>query len=190
MRGDIPLNKSVKTENLFDCKNTYIMPLFERSKYPWDMLPLIKDYVQKLTTEGLDGFTFLKPGVLVGKNVRISQTATIEPPAVIGHNTEIRPGAYIRGNVLAGENCVLGNSSEFKNCILLDSVQVPHYNYIGDSILGNKSHVGAGVLCSNLKSDGKNVVVHGEKDYDTGLRKLGAILADGVDVGCGCVLNP
>lgn len=184
------LIKKVKTRELFECQTPYLVPLFEKSLYPWDMLLQIKDYAKKLVTEGIEGFSLLKPGVLIGRNVRVSPTATIEAPAVIGHNTEIRPGAYIRGNVITGEGCVLGNSSEFKNCILLDNVQAPHYNYIGDSILGNKSHVGAGVLCSNLKSDGKNVVVHGDENYDTGLRKLGAILADGADVGCGCVLNP
>ncbi len=184
------LIKKVKTRELFECKTPYLVPLFEKNLHPWDMLLQIKDYVQKLVTEGIEGFSLLKPGVLLGKNVRLSPTATIEAPAVIGHNTEIRPGAYIRGNVITGEGCVLGNSSEFKNCILLNNVQVPHYNYVGDSILGNKAHLGAGVICSNLKSDGKNVVVHGDENYDTGHRKLGAILADGADIGCGCVLNP
>ncbi|MBQ7976177.1 MAG: UDP-N-acetylglucosamine pyrophosphorylase, partial [Clostridia bacterium] len=97
---------------------------------------------------------------------------------------------FIRGSVITGANCVIGNSSELKNCVLLDKVQVPHYNYVGDSILGNHSHMGAGSICSNLKSDGKPVVIHGDEEYKTGLRKIGAILADGADVGCGCVLNP
>ena len=117
-------------------------------------------------------------------------TATIIPPAIIGHGTEIRPGAYLRGNVITGENCVLGNSSEFKNCILLDKVQAPHYNYVGDSVLGNKAHMGAGSICSNLKTDGKAVVIHGEEDIETGIRKIGGILADGADIGCQCVINP
>jgi len=109
---------------------------------------------------------------------------------VIGAGTEIRPGAFLRGNVITGENCVIGNSSELKNCVLLDTVQVPHYNYVGDSVLGNHAHMGAGSICSNLKSDGKAVVIHGDEDYETGLRKIGGILADGADIGCGCVLNP
>ena len=102
----------------------------------------------------------------------------------------MRPGAYIRGSVITGRGCVIGNSSELKNCVLLDGVQAPHYNYIGDSVLGNFAHMGAGSICSNLKSDGHAVVIHGDKEYETGLRKLGAILADGADIGCGSVLNP
>ena len=127
---------------------------------------------------------------MVGENVKIADTATILPPAIIGSGTEIRPGAYLRGNVITGENCVIGNSSEIKNAILLEKVQVPHYNYVGDSVLGNKAHMGAGSICSNLKSDGKAVVIHGDEDFETGLRKIGGILADGADVGCGCVINP
>ena len=102
----------------------------------------------------------------------------------------MRPGAFIRGNVFVGENCVIGNSTEIKNSILLNKAQVPHYNYVGDSILGNYSHMGAGSICSNLKSDGKAVVIHGDSEYETGLRKIGAILGDRADIGCGCVLNP
>ena len=132
----------------------------------------------------------IETGILVGRDVKIAPTATIIPPAIIGHGTEIRPGAYLRGNVITGENCVLGNSSEFKNCILLDKVQAPHYNYVGDSVLGNKAHMGAGSICSNLKSDGKAVVIHGDEDIETGIRKIGGILADGADIGCQCVINP
>lgn len=182
--------KKVKTSELFDCKTPYLKELFEGSVYPWDMLPKIKDYIKKLLENGIEGFTEISDGVLVGENVTISPTAVINAPAIIGSGTEIRPGAFIRGNVITGENCVIGNSSEFKNCILLDNVQAPHYNYIGDSVLGNYSHTGAGVICSNLKSDGKNIVVHGDTDYETGLRKIGAILADHADIGCQCVLNP
>ncbi|MBR5524588.1 MAG: UDP-N-acetylglucosamine pyrophosphorylase [Clostridia bacterium] len=154
------------------------------------MLPKIKEWILALIEAGLPDFTELKPGVWVGKDVKIANYVTIEAPTIIGHGTEIRPGAYIRGSVITGEGCVLGNSSEFKNCILLDKVQVPHYNYVGDSILGNKAHMGAGSICSNLKSDGKPVVIHGDRDYVTGLRKIGGILADGADAGCGCVINP
>ncbi len=184
------MNKKVKTAELFECKNETVAPLFENAEYPWEILPKIKEYILSLIEKGIDGYTLLSPGVLVGENVKIYPTATIEAPAIIGSGSEVRPGAFIRGNVITGEKCVLGNSSELKNCILLDCVQVPHYNYIGDSILGNHSHTGAGTICSNLKTDGKNVVIHGDSDYETGLRKVGAILADGADVGCGCVLNP
>ncbi len=182
--------KTVKTKELYKCETPYLKELFEGSVYPWDMLPALKDYITNLINKGIDGFKELKPGVLVGEGVKIYPTATIEAPAIIGNGCEIRPGAYIRGSVITGENCVLGNSSEFKNCILLDKVQVPHYNYVGDTIMGNHSHLGAGSVCSNLKSDGKPVIVHSDEDYPTGLRKVGAILADGADVGCGCVLNP
>lgn len=184
------MSDNIKTADLFECKNPYIKELFEECEYPWEMLPKIGGYVKKLLDEKPEGFFEALPGVLVGENVEISPTATIIAPAVIGKNTEIRPGAYIRGNVFVGEGCVIGNSTELKNCILLDKVQAPHYNYIGDSILGNRAHTGAGVICSNLKSDGKAVVIKGEENYETGLRKVGAILGDGADIGCSCVLNP
>ena len=184
------MNKCVKTAELYDCQVPYLKELFASCEYPWEMLPKIKEWIGLLLEKGLPDFTEIKPGVWVGQNVKIADYVTIEAPAIIGHGTEIRPGAYLRGNVITGENCVLGNSSEFKNCILLDKVQVPHYNYVGDSVLGNKAHMGAGSICSNLKSDGKAVVIHGDVDYTTGLRKIGGILADGADVGCGCVINP
>ena len=184
------MNKLVKTKELFDCKTEYLKELFENSEYPWEMLPKIKEYINKIIENGLPGYTLLKDGVLVGENVKIYDTVTIEGPTVIGSGTEVRPGAFIRGSVITGENCVIGNSSELKNCVLLDKVQVPHYNYVGDSVLGNHAHMGAGSICSNLKADGKPVVIHGDEDYETGLRKIGGILGDDADVGCGCVLNP
>lgn len=184
------MKKLVKLEELFDCKVEYLKPLFDKCVFPWEMLPLIKEQVNTLIESGIKGFTLLSQGVLVGKDVKISPFATIEAPVIIGDGCEIRPGAYIRGNVITGRNCVIGNSTEIKNSILLDNVQIPHYNYVGDSILGNFAHMGAGSICSNLKSDKKNVVIHGEVDYQTNLRKIGGILADGADVGCGCVLNP
>ena len=184
------LNKLVKTADLYDCQVPYLKDLFDSCEYPWEMLPKIKEYILGLIEAGLPEFTELKPGVWVGKDVKIADYVTIEAPAIIGHGTEIRPGAYIRGSVITGSGCVMGNSSEFKNCILLDKVQAPHYNYVGDSVLGNKAHMGAGTVCSNLKSDGKAVVIHGDQDYVTGLRKIGGILADGADAGCGCVINP
>lgn len=180
----------LRTAELFDCGVPYLRELFASSGYPWDMLPRIKDWIRVLIDRGLDGFTEWQPGVWIGKDVSIAPTVVAQGPAIIGDGCELRPGAFLRGNVICGRNCVLGNSCEFKNCILLDGVQCPHYNYVGDSILGNRAHTGAGTICSNLKSDGKNVVVHGEADYETGLRKLGGILADGADVGCSCVLNP
>ncbi len=182
--------KCIKTKELFDCETAYLKDLFEESEYPWEILPKIKDYIKALIEKGMDGYTEISEGVLVGENVKIYPTATIEAPAIIGSGTEVRPGAFIRGSVITGENCVIGNSSELKNCVLLNKVQVPHYNYVGDSVLGNFAHMGAGSICSNLKADGKPVVIHGDKEYETGLRKIGGILGDHADIGCGCVLNP
>lgn len=184
------LVKNVEIKALFRVRTDYLAPLFEGKTYPWEILPEIKDYAKKLVEEGIEGFTEIAPGVLVGKNVKIYPTATIEAPCILGDNTEVRPGAFIRGNVITGKDCVIGNSSELKNAVLLEHVQVPHYNYVGDSVLGNGAHMGAGSICSNLKSDGKNVVIHGDQDYETGLRKIGGILADGADIGCGSVVNP
>ena len=184
------MNKLVKTKELYDCKTPYLKELFDSAEHPWEMLPKIKEYILALINKGIEGYTMYSEGVLIGENVKIYPNATIEAPAIIGSGTEIRPGAFIRGSVITGENCVLGNSSEFKNCILLDKVQAPHYNYVGDSVLGNHAHMGAGSICSNLKADGKPVVIHGDENYETGLRKIGGILADEADVGCGCVINP
>ena len=184
------MSKKLETSVLYNCEVPYLVDFFNSFRYPWEMLPEIKVLIKSIIEKGLEDFTELKPGVLIGKDVKIADYVTIEAPAIIGHGTEIRPGAYIRGNVITGKNCVLGNSSEFKNCILLDNVQAPHYNYVGDSILGNKAHMGAGSICSNLKSDGRPVVIHGENDIETGIRKIGGILADGADIGCGTVINP
>lgn len=184
------MDKLVKTSELYSRVPSYLSPLFEGTEYPWEILPKIKEYAWELIKNGIEGYTIYTDGVLIGKNVKIYPTATVEPPAIIGADSEVRPGAFIRGSVITGEGCVIGNSSELKNCILLDKVQIPHYNYIGDSILGFKAHTGAGTICSNLKSDGRSVIVHGDMEYETGLRKLGGILADGADVGCGSVINP
>lgn len=182
--------KLVKTADLFASTPSYLVDLFAGAEYPWEMLPKIKDYAKALIEKGIEGYTLIAEGILVGQNVKIYPTATIEGPCIIGSNSEVRPGAFIRGSVITGEGCVIGNSSELKNCVLLDRVQIPHYNYVGDSILGNKAHTGAGTICSNLKSDGKSVVIHADRDYETGLRKIGGILGDGADVGCGSVINP
>ena len=182
--------KQLKTSELFDCKNPYLSDFFAQYEYPWQMLPHIKSHVLNLIEKGLTGFTEISEGVWVGENVKIYPTATIEGPTIIGSGCEIRPGAYIRGSVITGEGCVIGNSTELKNCILLDKTQVPHYNYVGDSILGNHAHMGAGAVCSNLKADGKPVVIKGDESIETGLRKIGGILGDNADIGCGCILNP
>ena len=184
------MSNNVRIRDLYDCNVKFLSPLFSEFEYPWELLLQIKDYIYRVFEEKPEGYTFFSENVLVGENVKIYPTATIEGPAIIGSGSEIRPGAFIRGSVITGERCVIGNSSELKNCILLDGVQVPHYNYVGDSVLGNRAHLGAGSICSNLKSDGKNVIIHADTEYETGLRKVGAFLGDGADVGCGCVLNP
>ncbi|MBQ2741772.1 MAG: UDP-N-acetylglucosamine pyrophosphorylase, partial [Oscillospiraceae bacterium] len=182
------MDKRVKTAELFECETAYLKPLFESCEYPWELLDKIGELAEKLVADGMPGYRLLAEDVLIGEDVTIAPTATIIGPSVIGRGTEIRPGAYIRGNVITGERCVIGNSSELKNCVLLNDVQAPHYNYIGDSVLGNHAHLGAGAVCSNLKADGKNVVIRGDRDYKTERRKVGAILGDGADIGCNSVI--
>ena len=162
---------------------------------PWEWLKQIGPALAALTTE--PGTTRVPAGVhLEGKvwihsSVKLPPYATIIGPVWIGANTEIRPGAFIRNNVIVGEGAVLGNACEFKNCLLMDGVQVPHFNYVGDSILGNRAHFGAGVICSNLRLDQQPIVIRtSDATYDTGLRKFGAILGDKAEVGCNAVLNP
>lgn len=184
------MNKLVRTKELFNCTTPYLEDFFGRFEYPWEMLPEIKNYIKKILDNNLGSFKEISSGVFVGENVEIYSNVTIDGPAIIGDGTEIRPGAFLRGNVIVGRNCVIGNSTEMKNCILLDNVQIPHYNYVGDSVLGNYAHMGAGSICSNLKADGKEIVIHGEENIVTGLRKIGGILGDYADIGCGCVLNP
>ena len=183
------MDKYVKTKDLYDCQVPYLQELFTQAEYPWEMLPKLKGYISALVEKGIPGYTKYADGVLVGENVKIYPTATIEAPAVIGSGTEVRPGAFIRGSVITGENCVIGNSSELKNCVLLDKVQVPHYNYVGDSVLGNRAHMGAGSICSNLKSDGKPVVIHADEEIETGLRKIG-VLNPGTVIGKGTSVYP
>jgi len=180
----------VTVNELYDCQTPYLEALFDSCHYPWELLSKLDRFVDYLISTGIGGFHRHADGVLVGEQVRIAPTAVIEPPAVIGSGSILRPGAYVRGHVITGSHCILGNASEFKHCVLLERVQAPHYNYVGDSVLGNHAHLGAGSVCSNLKADGKAVIVHGEEEYETGLRKVGGFLGDGADVGCGCVINP
>jgi NDP-sugar pyrophosphorylase family protein len=185
------LSEEIKIDSLFATLPPYLEPYARECEYPWELIARVDEIVGELLRCAPEGYREIEKGILVGENVKIADSARIEPPTIIGANSEIRHGAYLRGNVIIGENCVIGNSSELKSAILLDRVQVPHYNYVGNSMLGNRSHLGAGAICSNLKSDGSNVIVHTEdKRYNTGMRKLGAILGDGVEIGCGCVLAP
>ncbi len=180
----------LRPEELFESIPSELLPFFREVTYVWELLPKIKEIVMEIIRENPQGLEKLKEGVLVGKNVTIAPTASIIGPAIIENEAEIGPGAYIRENVYIGKGCIVGHASEVKNCILLPNASLPHYNYVGDSILGKCAHMGAGSICSNLKGDGKSIIVHAEKDYETGLRKFGAILGDGVEIGCGAVLNP
>ena len=181
-----------KIINLYDLNQTIAKEVFTGCEYPWEVLPKIKEFIINLG-ESLNKEDYDKIGenIWVAKNAKIAPTAYINGPAIIGKNAEIRHCAFIRGNAIVGENAVVGNSKELKNVILFNNVQVPHYNYVGDSILGYKSHMGAGSITSNVKSDKKLVVVkNGDKKIETGLKKFGAMIGDNVEVGCGSILNP
>lgn len=178
--------------SLFSEGHSKAWPWLVKCEQPWEILPQIHSIVLELG-KSLDSSEYSHPreNIWIANDVAVPNTATIMGPVIIDHGTEIRPGAYIRGNVLVGRNCVVGNSCELKNCILFDGVQVPHFNYVGDSVLGYLSHMGAGAVTSNLKSDKSKVSVYldGIKT-DTGLDKMGAILGDCVEIGCNAVLNP
>lgn len=179
----------IRTNALFDCQSDYLRDFFSEALYPWELLPKIKDLLLRIAGEN-PRLKEISADVFVGENVKIDKSARILGPTVICDRCEIRTGAYIRGSVFVGEGSVVGNSSEVKNSILLPGVKLPHYNYVGDSVLGRGVHLGAGAICSNLKAGGGMVTVHADENFETGLRKVGAFLGDGVDVGCGCVLNP
>lgn len=184
--------ESVKIVDLYDLAQTMAAGLFEGKTFPWEVLPQIGDWILKTgPTLDTDVYEQRGEGIWIARTASIAPTASITGPVIIGEYTEVRPGAFIRGKALVGNHCVVGNSTELKNVILFNSVQVPHYNYVGDSILGYKSHMGAGSITSNVKSDKKPVVVKGSKErWETGFKKFGAMLGDHVEVGCGSVLNP
>ena len=184
------MTDKIKISDLYRDIPGLLSSLFSSHVYPWEILPDIKNYLFSLIVSAPHSYLLTENNILIGENVKIHPSAVIEGPCIIGHGSEIRPNAFIRGSVFIGNDCVIGNSSELKNCILLDKVQVPHYNYVGDSILGYCAHMGAGSICSNLKSDKQSVVIHSSENIDTKLRKVGAFLADGADIGCGSVLNP
>jgi NDP-sugar pyrophosphorylase family protein len=185
------MNNSLKCKYLFSFIDDFISDILTKYEYPWEVIRDLKINIERITKNGLDGYTRLSDNVLIGVNVQIADSACIDGPCIIGHGAVIRHGAYIRGNVILGEGATLGNSSEAKNSIMMKGAQAPHFNYIGDSILGIKAHLGAGAICSNLRSDGQNVRIKLDgKSIETGMRKLGAILGDGVEVGCGAVLCP
>jgi len=178
--------------NLLDLKETIAGDIFEGCTYPWEVLGKIKEEILKLgPTLSTEEYDRIGEDVWIAKSAKVAPTAYIHGPAIIGKDTEIRHCAFVRGSAIVGEGCVVGNSTELKNVILFNKVQVPHYNYVGDSILGFKSHMGAGSITSNVKSDKTLVkVTIGEEKLETGLKKFGAILGDHVEVGCNSVLNP
>ena len=179
-------------EKLYDLKETIAKELFEGKTYPWEVLPLIHDYILKVgPTLNPEEYNLIGDDVWIAKSATVAPTAYIHGPCIIDKDAEIRHCAFIRENAIVGEGATVGNSTELKNVILFNKVEVPHYNYVGDSILGYKAHMGAGSITSNVKADRKNVVIHG-KDFsiETGMEKFGAMLGDWAEIGCNSVLNP
>lgn len=181
-----------KIKNLYNLNETIAKELLEKLVYPWEALPKISEFIIFLGKK-LDSNIYELKGenIWIAKSANVMPSAYIKGPAIIGENAEIRHCVFIRGNVIIGNNAVVGNSTELKNVILFNKVQVPHYNYVGDSILGYKAHMGAGAITSNVKSDKKPVIVKNNiEKIETGLKKFGAMIGDNVEVGCGSVLNP
>lgn len=186
------MNNNFFIKNLYDLDKTIAKDLFDRLTYPWEALAGISDFILKLGSS-LDASIYEQrdENIWIAKSAKIAPTASISGPCIIDENAEVRPGAFIRTNAIVGKNTVVGNSTELKNVVLFDRVQVPHYNYVGDSILGYKAHMGAGSITSNVKSDKTLVVVKtATENLETGLKKFGAMLGDNVEVGCNSVLNP
>lgn len=178
--------------DLLDLSHTLAKPYFMEICYPWEILKQIKGIITDIgKTLPKDDYEQIESDIWVAKDADVFESAYLTGPLIVGHNAQIRHCAFIRGAALIGEGVVVGNSVELKNCILFDGVQVPHYNYVGDSVLGYKAHMGAGSVTSNVKSDKRNVVVHcADISIETGLRKFGAILGDRAEIGCNSVLNP
>ena len=177
--------------DLYDLDHTLAADYLRQFTYPWEALAGIKDLICALGSELGDDYEEREPNVWVHKTATVFPSAYLGAPCIIGPGTEVRHGAFVRGSALVGANCVVGNSVELKNVILFDNVQTPHYNYVGDSILGHFSHMGAGSITSNVKADKQLVVVHnGTEQIETGIKKFGAMLGDHVEVGCNAVLNP
>ncbi len=184
--------EAAKISNLYNLEETIAGKLFEGAEYPWEVLPKISAFIVELgNTLSSEEYEKRGENVWVAKSAKVAPTAYINGPAIIGKDAEVRHCAFIRGNAIVGEGAVVGNSTELKNVVLFNKVQVPHYNYVGDSILGYRAHMGAGSITSNVKSDKTLVVVKDtEEQIATGLKKFGAMLGDCVEVGCNSVLNP
>ena len=178
----------MKYKELLDLDKTISKDLFLKYNNEFEVLKNLKDEIIELGKN--NDLKEIVVGVFIGNNVIIDKTATIIGPCIIDDNTVIRPNAYIRENVIIGKNCVIGNSCELKNSIIFDKCQIPHFNYVGDSIIGYHSHLGAGVIVSNLKNDKSNIVIKDKEMIDTGLRKFGCIIGSNVDVGCNSVIFP
>lgn len=176
--------------HLYDLSHTLAAAYLGRFTYPWEALREIKAFITELGPQLGKDYTEVAPQVWVHKTAVVAPTAFLGAPCIIGAETEVRHGSFIRSSALVGDGCVVGNSVELKNVILFDKVQVPHYNYVGDSILGYKAHMGAGSITSNIKSDRSLVVIHGDEDIPTGIKKVGAFLGDYAEIGCNSVLNP
>lgn len=191
-RNGDDMYEQLKNKTLFNLDETIAKDIFQDVTFPWEVLPLIKDFIGKLGASlPEEEYDHPQEDVWIAKSASVARTAVISGSCIIGRDTEVRPGAFIRGNAIVGENCVVGNSTELKNVILFNNVQVPHYNYVGDSILGYKSHMGAGSITSNVKSDKTKIAIRYEGDViETGLKKMGAILGNYVEIGCNSVLNP
>ena len=181
-----------RIENLFDLNETIAKEIFQNVTYPWEVLLKIADFIEKIgNTLAKNIYEKVGENIWIAKTAKVAKTASITGPVIIDEEAEIRHCAFIRGKAIIGKNAVVGNSTELKNVILFNNVQVPHYNYVGDSILGYKAHMGAGSITSNVKSDKKLVVIKGKNEnIETGMKKVGAMIGDYVEVGCGSVLNP
>jgi NDP-sugar pyrophosphorylase family protein len=182
----------ITVQDLFDLEQTMSRSLFDEVTYPWEVLPRIKEYLLELAQQLPADFERVADYVWVGKGTTIEKTAMVKGPAIIGYDCEIRHAAYIRENVIIGNEVVIGNSSELKNAVIFNNAEIPHFNYVGDSVLGYKAHLGAGVILSNLKStrDQIKVISPQGETFHTGLRKFGAMIGDYAEVGCNAVLNP
>ncbi len=186
------MNREITVKELYSLEHTLAKPLLEKYTYPWEALGEIGEFITALgRTLPEDEYEQRDENVWIARSAKVAPTAFIHGPAIIGKDTEVRHCAFIRGNALVGDGAVVGNSTELKNVILFDKVQVPHYNYVGDSILGYRAHMGAGAITSNVKSDKKNVVIKdGAEELPTNRKKVGAMVGDDVEVGCQSVLNP
>ena len=180
----------MKITELYDLEHTQAKEYLQQFTYPWEALGGIKDMILALGKTLGEEYTEIAPQVWVHETAKVYPTAYIDGPCIVGPESQVRHCAFIRGSALIGTKCVVGNSTELKNVILFDNVQVPHYNYVGDSILGYKAHMGAGSITSNVRSDKQLVVIHADTEIPTGIKKVGAMLGDHVEIGCGSVLNP